>query len=66
MERFTAVVVLALGGLFLNATVASATLGRWETTVGKVLVLLLIVVAMWPALGHLRRGLPQLRLTPDL
>lgn len=54
MERFTAVVVLALGSLVLIATAVSVALGLWETTVGKVLFLLLVVVGMWRAVGHLQ------------
>ena len=54
MERLTAVVVLALGALVLLATMVSIALGEWETTLGKVLVLLLVLVGMWRAVGHLR------------
>ena len=54
MERFTAVVVLALGALVLIATVVSVALGLWETTVGNVLLLLLVAVGMWRAVGHLQ------------
>ena len=54
MERLTAVVTLALGALVLVATVASVAGGRWETTLGKVLFLLLVLMGMWRAEGHLR------------
>ena len=55
VERLTAAVVLALGSLVLLATVVSVALGHWETTLGKVLFLLLVLVGMWRALGHLPR-----------
>lgn len=54
MERFTAIVVLALGALVLIATIVSVAIDPWETTVGNVLVLLLVGVAMCRAVGHLR------------
>lgn len=54
MERFTAVVVLVLGAVVLLGTAASAVLGSWESTGGKALFLLLVVVGMWRAVGHLR------------
>ena len=55
MERLTAAVVLVLGALVLLTTGYSVAVGAWETTFGKVLVLLLVVVGMWRASGHLRR-----------
>lgn len=54
MERLTAVVILALGSLVLMATIASVAGDRWETTLGKVLFLLLVLIGMWRAAGHLR------------
>lgn len=55
MERLTAAVVLALGLLVLLATFVSVALGHWETTPGKVLFLLLVLVGMWRAIGHVPR-----------
>ena len=55
VERLTAAVVLALGSLVLLATVVSVASGRWETTLGKVAFLLLVLVGMWRAIGHLPR-----------
>ena len=55
VERVTAAVVLALGSLVLLATVVSVALGDWETTLGKGLFLLVVLVGMWRALGHLPR-----------
>ena len=55
VERVTAAVVLALGSLVLLATVVSVALGDWETTLGKMLFLLVVLVGMWRALGHLPR-----------
>lgn len=55
VERVTAAVVLALGSLVLLATVVSVALGYWETTLGKGLFLLVVLVGMWRALGHLPR-----------
>lgn len=55
MERLTAVVVLAIGGLVLLAWGYSVSVGAWETTAVKVLVLLLVLVGMWRAVSHLRR-----------
>lgn len=55
MERLTAAIVLALGALVVLATLVSVALGQWETSSGNVLVLLVVVVAMWRAVGHLRR-----------
>lgn len=56
MERLAAVVVLALGGLVLLATSYSVTVKAWEASLGRVLILLLIVVGMWRAAVHLRRS----------
>ena len=56
MERLTAAVVLALGGLVLLTTAYSVAVGTWETTLGKGLILLLVVVAMWRATSRLRRA----------
>ena len=58
MERLTAVVVLVLGALVLLTAALSVAVGAWETTLGKVLVLLLVVVGMWRAASHLRRQSP--------
>lgn len=55
MERLTAVVVLVLGGLVLLATGYGVAVGAWETSLVKVLVLLLVIVGMWRAVSHLRR-----------
>lgn len=55
MERLTAVVMLVLGGLILLATGYSVAVGAWETTLGKVLLLLLVIVGMWRAVSRLRR-----------
>lgn len=55
MERVTAVVVLVLGAIVLLVTGYSVALGVWETTLAKVLVLLLVVVGMYRAAGRLRR-----------
>ena len=55
MERFTALLVLALGATVLLATAVSVSLGSWQSTTGKLLLLLLVVLAMWRAFTHLRR-----------
>ena len=53
MERLTAVVILALGALVLIAMIASVAGGRWDTTLGKVLFLFLVLIGLWRAEGHL-------------
>ena len=58
MERFAAVMVLVVGGLFLLATVASVAVGQWETTLARVSVLLLVLVGMWRASSHLQPSSP--------
>ena len=55
VERLAAAVVLALGSVVLLATVVSVALEHWETTLGKVLLLLLVLIGMWRATGHLPR-----------
>ena len=55
VERLAAAVVLALGSVVLLATVVSVALGHWETTLGKVLFLLLVLIGMRRAVGHLPR-----------
>lgn len=54
VERVTAMVVLALGSLVVIATVFSVTRNPRETLLGNAFVLLLVVVAMWRAVGHLQ------------
>ena len=58
VERFAAVMVLVVGGLFLLATIASVVLGQWETTLAKMAVLLLVLVGMWRASSHLQPSSP--------
>ena len=55
VERLAAAVVLALGSVVLLATVVSVALGHWESTLGKVLFLLLVLIGMWRAIGRLPR-----------
>lgn len=55
MERLTALFVLTLGATVLAATALSLSLSSWQSTIGKVLLLLLVVLAMWRAFTHLRR-----------
>jgi len=59
VERLTATIVLALGTLVLVGTLVSVALDRWEPTVGRLFVLLLVGAGMWRAASHLRR--PVLR-----
>ena len=55
MERVAAIFVLALGATVLAAAAVSVIFGFWQSTLGKALLLLLVVVAMWRASTHLRR-----------
>lgn len=55
MERLTAVVVLVLGGMVLLATGYSVSVGSWEMTLGRALILLLVIVGMWRAASRLHR-----------
>ncbi|MEX2289106.1 MAG: hypothetical protein WD794_02115 [Mycobacteriales bacterium] len=56
LPRLAAWVVLVLGALVLLAAVVSVALDEWETSWGKVLILFLVAVGMWRAIGHLRRA----------
>lgn len=55
VERLAAVVVLVLGGLALLATGYAVAVEAWESSLAKVLILLLVIVGMWRAASHLRR-----------
>lgn len=58
MERPAVLVVLALGAMVLLATAISLALGHWDLTLGRTMLLLVVVVGMWRASVHLRRSLP--------
>ncbi len=58
VERLTAVVVLVLGGLLVLATAAGVAHGRGDRIVVYVPVLLLVLVGMWRAGGHLHPAPP--------
>ena len=54
MERLTALTVLVLGLTVLLLTALSVAWGEWESTVGRLLLLLLVLLGMWRAVAHLR------------